>query len=660
MSGEGRRRAWPLVRVLLAWTAGVVALTLILASVLVLASENRFLRREVERQGDALAQALAALAVGPAPAAAGDLAVARAPDLLAASVEAPNGALLWRHGPSEEEVRAGGESVVTVQREARVLDAATGTVSPVRVRLLLSTRRLRLHLLETGFRMILSLGAGLAVLLGLGAMAVGRLALPLERLAAWARGFGSGSGESPPAVAGSREVVDLAAAFGALVERLERERRAVEESERRLQELFDVAPAPMLVVDEAGRIERANHASEPFLGTAPEDSTGLELARFVKSAGASWEQEGTTREIEWRLPGGGVAAVELAARHGLGPGGRGVVLVLHDLTDRLRRAGERWRRTFEALSDGVAILDGDGRPVLENTSLASWWPSIRAGVLARVQSGEAGEWQQDVGSHALLMRLSRAEGGMVLVVRDITERMRGEESLRRALRAEAVAALAAGVAHDFNNLLSAMDLHLRLLERDPAGAGEALEAIRELAARGREVVDQLLDQVQTGEEALRRIDLDAVVARSESFLRFLLEPEVALRVEPLREALEVCGRPAALRRVLLNLAVNAKTALRGAESAEVTFRTARRGSEAVVVVEDNGPGFPAGDPSRLFEASVSGGQGRGLGLAVAAAVVAEHGGAIRAERREAGGARFVITLPLAGDEGCAPGPDDVP
>lgn len=660
MSTERRSRAWPLVRVLVVWTAGVVALTLILASVLVLASENRFLRREVERQGEALAQALGALAVGPAPAAAGDLAVARAPDLLSASVEAPNGALLWRHGPTEEEVRAGGEAMVTVQREVRVLDAATGTVSPVQVRLLLSTRRLRLHLLETGFRMILSLGAGLAILLGLGAVAVGRLALPLERLAAWARGFGSGAGDSPPEVAGSREVVDLAGAFGELVNRLEQERRAVEESEQRLKELFDVAPAPMLVVDEAGRIELANRASEPFLGARSEEPEGLDLSRFVAPAGASWERGEAVREVEWRMPEGGVAAVELAARHGLGPGGQGVLLVLHDLTDRLRRAGERWRRTFDALSDGVAILDSDGRRVLHNRTLEAWWPSIQDRVLERVRSGEAGEWQENLGQQALLVRLSRAEDGMILVVRDITERARGEESLRRALRAEAVAALAAGVAHDFNNLLSAMDLHLRLLERDPTGAGEALEAIQELAARGREVVEQLLDQVQTGEEALQRIDLDAVVGQSESFLRFLLEPEVALRVEPLRQPLEVCGRPAALRRVLLNLAVNARTALRGAKGAEVTFRTARRGEAAVVVVEDNGPGLPAGDPSRLFEASVSEGGGRGLGLAVVAAVVAEHGGAIRAERRDEGGARFVITLPLAGDEGCAPGSNDVP
>jgi two-component system sensor histidine kinase KdpD len=71
-----------------------------------------------------------------------------------------------------------------------------------------------------------------------------------------------------------------------------------------------------------------------------------------------------------------------------------------------------------------------------------------------------------------------------------------------------------------------------------------------------------------------------------------------------------------------------------------------------VSVEDDGPGLPAGDPARLFEKFQRGSDegavvGVGLGLAIAQAIVRAHGGEIEAQRREAGGARFVFTLPAS-------------
>jgi two-component system sensor histidine kinase KdpD len=69
-----------------------------------------------------------------------------------------------------------------------------------------------------------------------------------------------------------------------------------------------------------------------------------------------------------------------------------------------------------------------------------------------------------------------------------------------------------------------------------------------------------------------------------------------------------------------------------------------------VTVDDEGPGFPPGDPARLFEKFQRGsGEGNvtgvGLGLAIVRAIVRAHGGEIEAKRREPGGARFEFTLP---------------
>jgi two-component system sensor histidine kinase KdpD len=70
-----------------------------------------------------------------------------------------------------------------------------------------------------------------------------------------------------------------------------------------------------------------------------------------------------------------------------------------------------------------------------------------------------------------------------------------------------------------------------------------------------------------------------------------------------------------------------------------------------VVVEDEGPGFPPGDPSKLFEKFQRGNEegavvGAGLGLAICRAIVRAHGGDIEARRRDGGGARFEFTLPV--------------
>ncbi len=646
------KRPWPLVRALLTWTAAVVALTLILASALVLEHELRFTRREMERQAALLGQSLAAVALGPGTAAATDLAVSRSPDLVAASVEDAGGRTLWRFGPPAADMvgAASSRDLLIVEREVRVLDASTGSVVPVRTRVILSLRRLRLHLMETAMRMVLSLGAGLAVLLVLGAAAAERLVEPLERLAVWARRAGPGEAGPPPA-GGSREVVELARAFGELVGRLEEERTALEASEQRLRELFDVAPAPMLVVDTAGKIVRANRAAAPFLGVGPEDAAGLELARFTPAEPG----EGETR---WLMPSGETVPVELARRGGIGPGGEGELIVIHDLSDRLRREGERWRATFDAMADGVALIDDRGQPVLRNAAMEVLWPDVGKALESRSRApGEA--WRLETANRSLLLRLSPGPDGTILTARDVTELTEAERRLREALRAEAVATLAAGVAHDFNNLLAAMELHVRLLEADPAGVTDSAAAIRELAARGRDLVNQLVDRANEGGSERELVDLRALLEDLESFLRFLVEPTIGLELDPGQAGLVVCVDRASFRRVLLNLVVNARRAI-GDGGGTIRIALARRGRFAELSVEDDGSGLPPGDPERLFELHVSEEGGRGLGLAVAAAIVEDHGGSIAASSRPGGGARFTVRLPLADMDGCADGPEVVP
>ena len=114
------------------------------------------------------------------------------------------------------------------------------------------------------------------------------------------------------------------------------------------------------------------------------------------------------------------------------------------------------------------------------------------------------------------------------------------------------------------------------------------------------------------------------------------------------ERLILTGDPTALRRLASNLLVNAhKYGGRG------VARTRRDGPDAVIEVEDEGPGLPPEDLERMFDPFVRGEASRnrdtggiGLGLAVVRTIARAHGGEARLENRESGGLRAIVRLPL--------------
>jgi two-component system sensor histidine kinase KdpD len=110
--------------------------------------------------------------------------------------------------------------------------------------------------------------------------------------------------------------------------------------------------------------------------------------------------------------------------------------------------------------------------------------------------------------------------------------------------------------------------------------------------------------------------------------------------------------PALVTQVLVNLLENAAKYTPTGTRIHITAAT--DGASVRVVVEDDGPGLPAGDPQALFQKfqrgrSESAVAGAGLGLAICRAIVHGHGGEITAGAGSHGGARFEFTLPVASD-----------
>jgi signal transduction histidine kinase len=208
------------------------------------------------------------------------------------------------------------------------------------------------------------------------------------------------------------------------------------------------------------------------------------------------------------------------------------------------------------------------------------------------------------------------------------------------------------LAHDLRSPLTAIrgKLEMSLSEGGQSAHGEPMivSAIEELD-RLTEFLNASLDVAEARADALRlvrsELDLDELMR----VMMDLYEPcmsERGLRMQ-LRSggAVKVLADAALLHRAVANLLDNELKHLPA--SCTVTICVQRENGDAVLIVEDDGPGFAVEVHGSMFEQGVKGpgSSGHGLGLAFVQAVARAHGGTVAASNRMEGGARLVVTLP---------------
>jgi signal transduction histidine kinase len=214
----------------------------------------------------------------------------------------------------------------------------------------------------------------------------------------------------------------------------------------------------------------------------------------------------------------------------------------------------------------------------------------------------------------------------------------------------------ADAAHELRTPLTALKGGLEVALR----AGRSPEEYRRVLEGSLEEVERLirlaedlllLSRASSAPEPRREaVDLEPLALEVlDVGARLAAGTGVAVR---LKEAAPVTvrGNPTALRRAALNLMDNAVKYTPAGGSVELSV--ARDGDDAVLAVEDTGPGIAPEDAPRVFEpfvrldaARARDIGGSGLGLAIARSIVLAHGGRIAVERGAAGGARFTIRLP---------------
>ena len=234
-------------------------------------------------------------------------------------------------------------------------------------------------------------------------------------------------------------------------------------------------------------------------------------------------------------------------------------------------------------------------------------------------------------------------------------------------------ALLANASHELRSPLARIRMGLELLGRDSASAPQ-----RQEMARSIEELDQLIDEILLASRLDVRDandasalgpteEVDLVGLAAEECARTGADLDIAPGVSPV--LLQAHAR--LLRRLLRNLLENARrygkpVLPNTTEAADVrltmamsdTARPEKKSADnrvhckVVICVEDRGPGVPADLRERIFEpfyrlpgASERDG-GVGLGLSLVKTIAERHGGHVRCEARDGGGARFVVELPL--------------
>ncbi|PYI44233.1 MAG: hypothetical protein DMC57_03095, partial [Verrucomicrobia bacterium] len=362
--------------------------------------------------------------------------------------------------------------------------------------------------------------------------------------------------------------------------------------------------------------------------------------------------------------------------------------------EALRRSEERFSKAFHSSPVPMAIQRPDGKACLDaNISFLELVGASREAVLAGSTTFWADEStptvlrQELAARHAVrnlaatirttsdetrevLVAAENLELGNapyhLLILQDITDRVRLENELRQAQKMEAVGRLAAGVAHDFNNILTVILGNTSTQLRNPRLDKKltcSLTQVQRAAERATGLTRQLLAYSRKQIIQRRPLALNEVVEQTVAMLRRLIGEHIALDMQLAPDLPPIFADPSNVEQVIMNLALNARDAM--PDGGKLTLATTRveidkacrarnpeaqLGSYICLAVKDTGYGMDAATVGRIFEpffTTKDPGQGTGMGLATVYGVLKQHGGWIEVDTAPGRGTSIRAFFPLS-------------
>ncbi len=255
----------------------------------------------------------------------------------------------------------------------------------------------------------------------------------------------------------------------------------------------------------------------------------------------------------------------------------------------------------------------------------------------------------------------------LLILQDITDRVRLENELRQAQKMEAIGRLAAGVAHDFNNMLTVILGYASIMQNgSPRLEGKLANYLRQVeqaAERATVLTRQLLAYSRKQIIQRRPLQLNEIVQRTFGMLRRVIGEHIALDMQLAPDLPLVHADASSVDQVIMNLAINSRDAM--AEGGKLTISSsaveidqtyclrspeAQLGRHVCLTMKDSGHGMDAATVNRIFEpffTTKEPGKGTGMGMATVYGVLKQHDGWIEVESAPGRGSTMRAFLPVS-------------
>ncbi|MGE0526169.1 MAG: sensor histidine kinase [Bdellovibrionales bacterium] len=319
------------------------------------------------------------------------------------------------------------------------------------------------------------------------------------------------------------------------------------------------------------------------------------------------------------------------------------------LEQELKSTSRDWERTFDELSEPIAIVDPSGRVLRSNSHWRSEFTSMLGDSSDRVQCGEM---LYAIERYPIRMPPSQAPLSWVVYLRDETRSRKLKSQVVQVEKMSAIGQLAGHIAHELNNPLTGIRslTQVLLTEIPPTDQiHKDLDEVERASARCQSIINNLLDFSKGGsglEHRVQTVDLNEITGRTLPLLKSAISRfrnDIEFAAEPLPVRVE----PQLMQQVIFNLVNNACQAM--GEKGEIGVRTRRESSFALLEVRDTGPGIQSDLREKIFEpffTTKGEGEGTGLGLSLSRDFVRQFGGDLECESELGEGSVFRVRLPL--------------
>ena len=347
---------------------------------------------------------------------------------------------------------------------------------------------------------------------------------------------------------------------------------------------------------------------------------------------------------------------------------------LAERLEEIRTLQEYQESVIRSSSSGIVVLDPDERihtanpafalltgrseDELRGLPLADVLPGVHLG--EPPQNGDEGRFETrlttaDGDERDLQLSVSAFRGSperRVLVVEDMTDRIRAERALAERERLASLGVLAAGVAHEVNTPIAGLSSYAQLLLSETSPGDPRYTILKKMERqtfRAAHLVNNLLEFARPRPRVPQKTDLRTVLANAAesvetTFAGRTLTLELGDDGNGSSGPAYVIGDGRDLEQIFVNLLTNARDA--SPEGGEVVCRLERVGESLRVTVSDRGAGV-VGAPEKVFQPfyTTKKSGGTGLGLAISRDIVRRHGGEIALVPRAGGGTEARVDLP---------------